>query len=60
MSDELRQQIPEMNDQIAFYHGELSPELREQRQRDWSRGRTRLIVATIAFGMGVNKPDVRS
>lgn len=59
VSDELRQQIPEMNDSIAYYHGELSPELREQRQRDWSRGRTRLIVATIAFGMGVNKPDVR-
>ena len=59
VSDELKTHIPEMADSIAFYHGELAPELREQRQRDWSQGRTRLIVATIAFGMGVNKPDVR-
>ena len=43
----------------AFYHGGLTSCEREKSQEDWIRGRVRLIVATCAFGMGIDKPDVR-
>lgn len=33
--------------------------VRANLQRDWSAGRVRVICATIAFGMGINKSDVR-
>ena len=44
---------------VAYYHAELDADERVRRQRRWSRGEIKLIVATLAFGMGVNKPDVR-
>ncbi|MFP4227873.1 MAG: RecQ family ATP-dependent DNA helicase [Salinivenus sp.] len=43
----------------AGYHGGLSSEEREKRQQDWTADRTRVMVATNAFGMGIDKPDVR-
>ena len=42
-----------------FYHGGLGHAEREMRQNDWVGGRTRVIVATNAFGMGIDKADVR-
>lgn len=42
-----------------FYHAGLSNEEREERQDAWIQNRTRVIVATNAFGMGIDKPDVR-
>ena len=41
------------------YHAGLSAEDRRRAQEDFSRDRVPVIVATIAFGMGVDKPDVR-
>ncbi|GFR41611.1 hypothetical protein Agub_g2336, partial [Astrephomene gubernaculifera] len=43
----------------AHYHANLSHEEREQVQSKWSNDEVQVIVATIAFGMGINKPDVR-
>ena len=42
-----------------FYHAGLSKELRNAKQDSWIKGQTRVIVATNAFGMGIDKPDVR-
>jgi ATP-dependent DNA helicase RecQ len=41
------------------YHAGLDNKEREQRQQRWIHGKTRVIVATNAFGMGIDKPDVR-
>lgn len=42
-----------------FYHGGLDSETRSRRQQDWIRNKVRVMVCTNAFGMGVDKPDVR-
>ncbi|MDE6448746.1 MAG: RecQ family ATP-dependent DNA helicase, partial [Muribaculaceae bacterium] len=41
------------------YHAGLTAELKTERQNNWKNGDTRVIVATNAFGMGIDKPDVR-
>ena len=47
------------NVKADYYHAGLSSETRHQRQEDWINDKTRVIVATNAFGMGIDKPDVR-
>ncbi|HUZ61707.1 MAG TPA: ATP-dependent DNA helicase RecQ [Hanamia sp.] len=42
-----------------FYHAGLSNETRNKKQEDWINDKTRIIVCTNAFGMGIDKPDVR-
>lgn len=42
------------------YHAGLNPREREKRQNDWIKGYTRIIVCTNAFGMGIDKSDVRT
>lgn len=41
------------------YHAGLKPEERNQRQKDWIENKVRVMVCTNAFGMGIDKPDVR-
>lgn len=43
----------------SFYHAGLSNALRAQRQEAWIGGKLRVVVCTNAFGMGIDKPDVR-
>ena len=43
----------------SFYHAGISTPVRALRQEDWKAGRTRVMVCTNAFGMGIDKPDVR-
>ncbi|MDP3393217.1 ATP-dependent DNA helicase RecQ [Sediminibacterium sp.] len=43
-----------------FYHAGLNQLLREQKQLSWIQNKTRVMVCTNAFGMGIDKPDVRT
>jgi len=49
------------NNQISaeHYHAGLSNKVRTQKQTDWTRSKLRVMVATNAFGMGIDKADVR-
>lgn len=42
-----------------YYHAGLTTRERNERQQAWTEGKTRAMVATNAFGMGIDKPDVR-
>ncbi|SDF07168.1 ATP-dependent DNA helicase RecQ [Mucilaginibacter pineti] len=42
-----------------YYHAGLPMDIRAERQESWKNNRTQVIVATNAFGMGIDKPDVR-
>jgi ATP-dependent DNA helicase RecQ len=42
-----------------YYHAGLNHEQRNSKQEKWIKNKTRIIVATNAFGMGIDKPDVR-
>ena len=44
---------------VKYYHAGLTPELRRIVQDDFITGRTEIIVATNAFGMGIDKKDIR-
>jgi len=43
----------------TFFHAGLDNTLKDQRQLDWQKNKVRVMVATNAFGMGIDKPDVR-
>jgi len=43
-----------------YYHAGLGNKLRAEKQENWINNKTRVMVATNAFGMGIDKPDVRS
>jgi ATP-dependent DNA helicase RecQ len=44
----------------VFYHAGIDPILKDERQKAWTEDRYRVVVATNAFGMGIDKPDVRA
>ena len=43
----------------TFYHAGLDAKTRDERQNLWMKGKVKVIAATNAFGMGIDKPDVR-
>ena len=58
-SKELATALAKAGLEATFYHAGLESDDKDQRQQAWTTDRTRIIVATNAFGMGIDKPDVR-
>lgn len=56
---DLAKQLIEYGYTATFYHAGLKAGEKDERQNAWLRGNYRIMVATNAFGMGIDKPDVR-
>ena len=57
---EIARMLDEEEISASYYHAGLSSEEKNERQNLWKQGNTRVMVATNAFGMGIDKPDVRT
>ncbi|MBQ1937425.1 MAG: RecQ family ATP-dependent DNA helicase [Bacteroidales bacterium] len=57
--EELAKFLTDNGHSASFYHAGLSAPLRAQRQEEWKSDKIRIMVCTNAFGMGIDKPDVR-
>ena len=58
-ADELAERLKELVPNVRAYHAGMEPEQRTRAQDDFLGGKSRVVVATVAFGMGIDKPDVR-
>lgn len=52
-------ELSEYEVKCDFYHAKMTDAARREVQMRWMRNEIHIIIATIAFGMGINKPDVR-
>lgn len=59
LTQELARWLSKKNIKASYYHAGLSFEDRTKRQDEWIQNNSRVMVATNAFGMGIDKPDVR-
>ncbi|XLT23696.1 hypothetical protein HN873_054988 [Arachis hypogaea] len=57
--EKVAEKLQEFGHKSAFYHGNMDPAQRAFVQKQWSKDEINIICATVAFGMGINKPDVR-
>lgn len=57
--EEYSQKLEDKGIKHKIYHGKLVPSLRKKTQREFIEGKENLILATNAFGMGIDKPDIR-
>ena len=58
-AEELAAFLSQKGISASFYHAGLGTWTRTRRQAEWKSGETRVMVCTNAFGMGIDKPDVR-
>ncbi|MGB3203929.1 MAG: ATP-dependent DNA helicase RecQ [Crinalium sp.] len=58
-SEELAEWLKQQNYATAAYHAGLSPEQRRKIESSWLTGEIPFVICTCAFGMGINKPNVR-
>ncbi|KAG0503947.1 hypothetical protein HPP92_004019 [Vanilla planifolia] len=57
--EKVAEKLQECGHKASFYHGSMDPRQRSFVQQQWSKDEVNIICATVAFGMGINKPDVR-
>ncbi|KAI3445622.1 hypothetical protein Pfo_002287 [Paulownia fortunei] len=57
--EKVAEKLQEYGHKAAFYHGSMDSAQRAMIQKQWSKDEINIICATVAFGMGINKPDVR-
>ncbi|KAK4438311.1 ATP-dependent DNA helicase Q-like 4A [Sesamum alatum] len=57
--EKVAEKLQEFGHKAAFYHGSMDSTQRAMIQKQWSKDEINIICATVAFGMGINKPDVR-
>ncbi|KAL0908281.1 hypothetical protein M5K25_022769 [Dendrobium thyrsiflorum] len=57
--EKVAEKLQECGHKASFYHGSMDPQQRTFVQKQWSKDEINIICATVAFGMGINKPDVR-
>ncbi|RZI42126.1 ATP-dependent DNA helicase RecQ [Herbaspirillum sp. HC18] len=57
--EEVSDALKAAGESVASYHGQMSAKLRSTSQDAFMRGECRVMVATNAFGMGIDKPDIR-
>ena len=60
MTKEVARFLVENKISADYYHAGLPPDERSKKQEDWIAGRTAIMACTNAFGMGIDKPDVRT
>lgn len=58
-SKEIAAELCKRKINAIFYNAGLESAARDERQKEWHEGKARVMVATNAFGMGIDKPDVR-
>lgn len=58
-SEDLAAWLSQLGFATAAYHAGLTPQQRRHLENDWIGGKIQFVVCTSAFGMGINKPDVR-
>ncbi|CAH6723472.1 ATP-dependent helicase Sgs1p [[Candida] jaroonii] len=57
--EQISSKLNSMGANTSFYHAGMSTQDRQQVQQDWQSEKIKVICATIAFGMGIDKPNVR-
>ncbi|XP_010533955.1 PREDICTED: ATP-dependent DNA helicase Q-like 4A isoform X2 [Tarenaya hassleriana] len=57
--EKVAERLQEFGHKATYYHGSMDPSQRAFVQKQWSKDEINIICATVAFGMGINKPDVR-
>lgn len=57
---ELSEMLNEAGIPTTFYNAGLEDAVKDERQKSWQNDKARVMVATNAFGMGIDKPDVRT
>jgi len=60
LTKQIAMQLQQQGLQADFYHAGLTQQERSKKQENWINNKCRIIVCTNAFGMGIDKPDVRT